>query len=101
NIADRARRLTHADIEHEFWHNGYNDFITKMVPKQRHNEINTEASGNTIKKTKLLIKAAIKKAGGKPAFAQLLATEIQQRSISTIPQTVQDIITRVVQLAGG
>jgi len=48
-----------------------------------------------------LIKAAIKQAGGKPAFAQLLVTEVRQRGVSAIPQTIRDIISRVVQLAGG
>jgi len=47
-----------------------------------------------------LIKAAIKQSGGKPAFAQVLVNEVQQRGAGSIPQTIRDIITRVVQLAG-
>jgi len=49
----------------------------------------------------LLIKAAIKQAGGKPAFAQALVNEVRQRGVGSIPQTIRDIIARVVQLAGG
>jgi putative ATP-dependent endonuclease of OLD family len=100
-LADRARNLTNPDIEHEFWYNGYDDFMINMVSQQRQNEINIEAAGNTKKKTKLLIKAAIRQAGGKPAFAQELASEIDKRGANTIPQTIQDIINRVVELAGG
>ncbi|NJK93203.1 MAG: hypothetical protein HC904_16140 [Blastochloris sp.] len=47
-----------------------------------------------------MIKAAIKNAGGKPAFAQALATEVKQRGVGAIPQTIKDVISRVVQLAG-
>lgn len=101
NLADRARTLAHADIEHEFWHNGYNDFIENMVPGPRKTAIATEAGGDDVKKTTLVIKAAIKQAGGKPAFSQALVSEIQQRGAATIPATIRDIIARVIQLAEG
>jgi len=101
SLADRARALTHADIEHEFWRNGYDVFIENMVTNTRKGQITTEAAGDNVKKTKLLIKAAIKQSGGKPAFAQALVSEVRQRGVGSIPQTIQDIIARVVQLAGG
>ena len=101
SLSDRARTLTHADIEHEFWNNGYTDFIENMVAVTRKSKIETEAAGDNVKKTKLLIKAAIKQAGGKPAFAQALAIEVRQRGKGTIPQTIKDIIARIVQLSGG
>lgn len=101
NISDRARTLTRADIEHEFWHNGYDDFIENMVTNTRKDQIAIEAAGDDVKKTKLLIKAAIKQSGGKPAFAQVLVNEVRQRGVGSIPQTIQNIIARVVQLAGG
>jgi len=100
NLADRARTLIHADIEHEFWHNDYADFIENMVTNTSKGQIVTEAAGDDVKKTKLLIKAAIKQAGGKPAFAQAMVNEVRQRGADSIPQTILDIITRVVQLAG-
>jgi putative ATP-dependent endonuclease of OLD family len=101
NLADRARTLTHADIEHEFWRNGYDGFIENMVTNTRKGQIATEAAGDDVKKTRLLIKAAIKQSGGKPAFAQALVNEVRHREVGSIPQTIQDIIARVVQLAGG
>lgn len=101
NLADRARTLTHADIEHEFWHNGFDSFIENMVTATRKGQITTEAAGDNDKKIKLLIKAAYKQSGGKPAFAQALINEVRTRGAATIPQTIQDIISRVVQLAGG
>lgn len=101
SLADRAMALTHNDIEHEFWSNGYDDFIENMVSNARKRQITTEAAGDDDRKTKLLIKAAIKHEGGKPAFAQALVNEVKNRGVDTIPQTIRDIITRVVQLAGG
>lgn len=101
NLTDRARELHYADIEHEFWHNGYDGFIENMASDTRKSQIVAEAAGDDAKKTKLLIEAAIKQAGGKPAFAQILADEVRQRGADSIPQTIRDIITRVVQLAEG
>jgi len=100
-VADRAQTLVHADIEHEFWHNGYDVFIANMVSDVRKTQIATEAAGDAAKKIELLIKAAIKQSGGKPAFAQALAAEVRQRGTSAVPQTIQDVIARVVLLAGG
>ncbi len=99
--SDHIFQLQSKDLEHEFWSNGYDDFIETMVTDARKGEIATETAGDDIEKTNLLIKAAIKQAGGKPAFAQVLADEIQKRGVDSIPQTIQDIIVRVVRLAGG
>ena len=100
-LADRARALIYADIEHEFWNNGFNSFIENIVTNTRKRRIETEAVGDDMKKTNLLIKAAIKQAGGKPAFAQALAAEVRLRGVGAIPRSIKDIIARIVQLAGG
>ncbi len=100
SLADRARTLAHADIEHEFWRNGYAGFLENMVTDTRKSQIESEAAGDDVKKTKLLIKSAIRQAGGKPAFAQALVNEVRQRGVDSIPLTIRDIIARVVQLAG-
>ena len=55
------------------------------MPKTRKRRIETEAGGDDTKKAKLLIKAAIKQAGGKPAFAQALADEVRQRGVGAVP----------------
>lgn len=98
NLPDRARKLAHLNIEHEFWYGGYDQFITDMVTTARQKQSDKY---DLAKKTKSIIEAAIEQAGGKPAFAQALAKEIQRRGSGTIPQTIQDIITHVVRLAGG
>jgi putative ATP-dependent endonuclease of OLD family len=100
-IIDRAMPLTNNDIEHEFWHNGFDAFILNMVLPQTQNQISMQTDGNDVEKTKRMIGAAINQAGSKPAFAQALANEVRQRGASSIPQSIQGIINRVVQLAGG
>lgn len=101
SLADRARALSHTDIEHEFWHNGYSDFMLNMVLPETRNQIDSQTAYSDVERTKALIKAAIRQSGGKPAFAQTLVHEVKQRGPDSIPQSIQDIITRVVQLAGG
>lgn len=101
SLSDRAKALAHRDVEHEFWKSGYDAFIKDMVPTASQTQIASQAGGDPDKETKLLIKAAIKHAGGKPAFAQSLAMEIKTRGATTIPQTIRNVITRVVQLTEG
>jgi putative ATP-dependent endonuclease of OLD family len=100
SLTDRAIGLIHADIEHEFWHNGYDDFITNLVTESRRRQIEKEAAGDVRKKIQLLIKAAIKKVKGKPAFARALAAEVNKRGKGAVPQRIKDIISRVVELSG-
>lgn len=100
DIAGRARTLVYADIEHEFYYNGYNDFIETMLVPQTITQIANRSGNDNQNKAKMTIDAAIKQAGGKPAFAQALAGEVKKRGAATIPQSIQDIIARVVQLAG-
>jgi putative ATP-dependent endonuclease of OLD family len=98
NLPDRARKLAHLNIEHEFWHGGYDQFITDMVTTARQKQSDKY---DVAKKTKSIIEAAIEQAGGKPAFAQALAKEVQRRGSGTIPQRIQEIITHIVRLTGG
>lgn len=100
-ISDRCTTLVCADVEHEFWHNGYSDFIINMVLPQTRTQIDTQAAGDEAKKVKGLVDAAINQAGGKPAFANALVNEVRNRGERSIPQSIRDIITRVVQLARG
>ena len=101
SLSGRALALAHTDIEHEFWHSGYSEFMLDMVLPQTRNQIDAQFAGDDAKKIKGFIKAAINQAGGKPAFARVLAAEVRQRGEGAIPQTIKDIIVRVVQLAGG
>ncbi|NJK93204.1 MAG: DUF2813 domain-containing protein [Blastochloris sp.] len=50
NPTDRARTLAHHDIEHEFWHNGYQAFIENIVPPDPKSQIRKETAGDAVKK---------------------------------------------------
>lgn len=100
NTNDRMSALPSLDIEHEFWNNGYDGFITAMVTDARQKAIKNEAGVDASKETKKMIKAAITEAGGKPAFAYALSDEVRTRGVSTIPQSIKDVIARVINLAG-
>lgn len=100
-LADRARQLVHPDIEHEFWHGGFEAFMRTHIPANAAREAVRTAAGDAAKQTKALIKSSIKSVGGKPAMALALASEAGRRGEASIPQSVRDVITRVVQLAGG
>lgn len=39
NNTEYARKLDHVDIEHEFWHSGYNEIITDMINSQSKSNI--------------------------------------------------------------
>jgi putative ATP-dependent endonuclease of OLD family len=99
-LSDRAVNLPSVDIEHEFWNNGFDNFIKNMVSHSRQTRISTEAAGDSVKETKLLIKAAIKAAGGKPAFARSLIGEVNSRGSASIPTVIQNIFARITQLVG-
>ena len=90
--------LTNKNIEHEFWHNGFDDFIKNKVPDNRKKQIVHQAAGDQAEEARLMIKAAIDVAGGKPAFAHVLANEVRNRGASTIPQSLQNVINSVIKL---
>ena len=98
---NRLLQTTSKDIEHEFWHNGFEDFITNIVSGQLQNEVRREANGNAEELTRLMIKRAIKISGGKPSFSLLLFDEIKRRGIASVPQTITTVLTRVKELARG
>jgi len=96
----RFLNLNQRDIEHEFWHNGFDGFITNFVSAREQNAIRTQSAGNLAQEIKNMITTAIACAGGKPAFAQALFAEIQQRGSASIPQSIRDVFTRIAQLSG-
>lgn len=95
--SDRMVQLSHLNIEHEFWHNGYDSFMKALVPPATIARISAIADNN--EQIKRYIEAAIKEAGGKPAFAQALIAEIKQRGKNTIPPVLHQTIKRVADLA--
>lgn len=92
-LEDRAQKLDHPDIEHEFWYNDYEQFMRSLLPIARQKEQAVNSAD-----TKSLIKSAIKQAGGKPAFALALHEEVVRLGAQTIPKPIKNIINRVIQM---
>jgi len=101
SLSDRSINLSSADIEHEFWNNGFDAFIKNMVTNRSQTNIRNRAAGDAAEETKLLIKAAIKAVGGKPAFARTLVAEVEARGPASVPHVIKNVFARVAQLTGG
>lgn len=99
--ADRASCWMHGSIEKEFWFNGFQPFIEGKVSAASKKDIGKQANGDHGQELKGIIKSAITSCGQKPGFAEALFEEIKSRGNMSIPQSIKDVITRVVQLAGG
>lgn len=97
---DHMFQLSSKDLEHEFWLAGYDDVYKNAVTPYDLTSLQNQHAANSPE----LIKAAINKAisrFSKPELAFKVAAEIENRGVQTLPQSIRDIITRVVQLAGG
>ena len=99
NLADRARQLTSADIEHEFWNAGYDDVYKNVLNLSDLNSLESQHIPNQEGFADAVIKKAIKERK-KPGLAMDIQSAVTARGINSIPQTIKDIITHVVQLAG-
>lgn len=98
---DRASCWVYGSIEKEFWFNGFQPFIESKVSAASKKDIGEQANGDQTKELNGIIKSAITSCGQKPGFAEALFEEIKSRGNMSIPQSIKDVITRVVQLAGG
>ncbi|MDW7670358.1 MAG: DUF2813 domain-containing protein [Bacillota bacterium] len=96
----RTKLLNSIDIEHEFWNNGFDDFIRSKLTETQINRIKLNHN-DPDEEIKQLIKSAIKKVGGKPAFAQEIMQEVENKGVASIPQVLKDVVNNVVQMAGG
>lgn len=100
HISNRANNLANLTIEHEFWFNDFKTFFENTTTTNQKREAKASSSGDVNKEIQSIIKGAIKTAGGKPAFAQVLVDEVKRRGVDSIPQSIRNVITRIVQLAG-
>lgn len=96
---DRMMQLSSKDIEHEFWNAGYEDVYKNPIQPPYLLQLQTQYSSNLQEFADAVIKKAINERK-KPKLAMDLVVEIRRKGVLTLPQTIQDIITRVVQLSG-
>ena len=100
-LSQRTKQWT-ADIEEEFWNNGFDAFIDSLVVEPgRSQRLRNAGNDEQAKKRALIDGATSRKMGGKPALAEKLVAEIHRRGDSSIPVSVKAVIDRVVELAKG
>ena len=97
---DRMMQLSSKDIEHEFWNAGYEDVYKNPIQPLDLLQLQTQYSSNLQEFADAVIKKAINERK-KPKLAMDLVVEIRRRGVLTLPQTIQDVIARVVNLSGG
>jgi len=97
---DRMMQLPSKDIEHEFWNAGYEDVYKNPIQPPYLLQLQTQYSSNLQEFADAVIKKAIDERK-KPKLAMDLVVEIRRRGVLTLPQTIQDVIARVVNLSGG
>jgi putative ATP-dependent endonuclease of OLD family len=96
---DRILQLQ-KDLEHEFWMAGYDDVYKNAVKTADLTSLQNQHPANSPEFVKAVIDKAISRRS-KPELAFEVAANVEKRGIYTLPQSIKDIITRVVQLAGG
>lgn len=96
-LAQRTKQWA-ADIEEEFWNNGFDHFIDSLVEEPGRSQFLRGIGDDVQKKKKALIKGAAKQLT-KPTLAEKLVEEIQRRGDSSIPASIRSVIDRVVELA--
>ncbi len=86
-------------MEHEFWLAGYDDVYKSAVKSADLTSLEQQFGVKSADFTKAVIEKAISRRS-KPELAFEVVAEVEKKGIKTLPQSINDIITRVVQLAG-
>lgn len=92
---DRTKQLANLTIEHEFWHNGFDDFIKGLLSPSLLEDAVRGAGGDEAKRIKNIIKRAVTVSGEKPGFALRLFGEIERRGVDSIPASIKDVFDKI------
>lgn len=98
--SDHIFQLQRKDLEHEFWQAGYDDVYKNAIKPSDLTALQQQFAVNSADFTKAVIDKAISRRS-KPELAFEVAAEVERRGIDTLPQSIKDIVSQVVQLAGG
>ncbi|RMG36047.1 MAG: DUF2813 domain-containing protein [Gammaproteobacteria bacterium] len=97
---DHIFQFQSKDLEHEFWQAGYEDVYKNAVELSDLTALQQQFAANSADFIKAVIDKAISRRS-KPELAFEVAAEIEKKGIDTMPQSIKNIISQVVQLAGG
>lgn len=93
-------QLKSKDLEHEFWSAGYEDVYKKAIKPSDLTLLEQQHGVGSPDFIDAVIKKAISRRS-KPDLAFAVVEQVEKKGISTLPQSIQDIINHVVQLTGG
>lgn len=96
--AERITQLTQRDIEHTFWHSGYESVYERETGVNQRNAI-VKTTCRSPDYPSEVIKAAIK-TSSKPHLAYEVIAEIAGRGPAGVPQELRTVIDMSIQLAG-
>jgi len=98
---DHIFQLQNKDLEHEFWHAGYDCVYKNAVEPSELKKLEEQfaSAEEPDDFTKAVINKAISRRA-KPELAFEIAAEVERRGIDALPQSIKDIVSQVVQLAG-
>ena len=97
---DHIFQFQSKDLEHEFWQAGYDDVYKNAVKPSDLIALQSQFAANFDDFTKAVIDKAISRQS-KPELAFELAAAVERKGIDTMPQSIKDIVSQVVQLTGG
>lgn len=98
--SDHLFQLQSKDLEHEFWLAGYDNVYKNAVRTSDLTALEQQFPQHSLDFAKAVIDKAISQRS-KPELAFQVAAEVERKGIGTLPQSIKDIVSRVVQLAGG
>ena len=96
---DRMLQLDSKDLEHEFWMAGYDDVYRQAIKPSDLEALSRQNQVNSPEFADAVITKAIDRRS-KPELAFEVATEMENRGISTIPQAIRVVLDHIVRLAG-
>lgn len=97
---DHVFQFFHDNLELELWNSDLDNVFINAVPSDKLEGIKRISHVSSPNFPKRVIEEAIK-IRTKPRLACDIAAAIEQRGADAIPESIKDVITRVVQLAGG
>jgi putative ATP-dependent endonuclease of OLD family len=98
--SDHIFQLQSKNLEHEFWLAGYDDVYKSAVEPSDLTSLEQQFPVSSSDFIKAVIDKAISRRS-KPELALEVAAAVERKGIDTLPQSIKDIVSRVVQLAGG
>lgn len=93
-------QLQTRDLEHELWMAGYDTVYKNAIAQDDLTVIETKFAPTSPDFIKAIIDKAISQRS-KPEITLEVVAEVERKGIDTIPQSIRDIIARVVYLTEG